>query len=174
MRAADSDRQFVADRLRGALNEGRLDLSEYDDRLKRAYAARTYGELDTLLHDLPPVAPAERSRLATTDPVARGPALAPGAGRGRIPAWLLAVWGSWLSASLVCLVVWLATTPGGYPWPIWVAGPWGAVLLGRTIMAYASGDPEGYERAERERERRRRDRRGERHRGRGGGRSGTA
>jgi hypothetical protein len=53
-------------------------------------------------------------------------------------------------------VVWLATTPGGYPWPVWVAGPWGAVLLARTIMAYASGDPEGFERAAKERERRRR------------------
>jgi hypothetical protein len=161
LRAADSDRQFVADRLREALDQGRLDLGEYDDRLKLAYAARTYGELDTLLHDLPAVVPAERARVATTPPGQSGPATVPGQ-RRRIPGWLLATWGSWLTTSLICLVVWLATSPGGYPWPVWVAGPWGVVLLGRTVMAYASGDPAGYERAEKERERQRRQERRER------------
>ena len=43
MRAADSDRQAVADKLKKALDEGRLDLAEYDERLQRAYAAKTYG-----------------------------------------------------------------------------------------------------------------------------------
>ena len=57
MRAADADRQAVADRLRAALDEGRLDLHEYDERLQRAYAAKTYGELDGLLADLPGRAP---------------------------------------------------------------------------------------------------------------------
>ena len=64
MRAADSDRAAVADRLRVALDEGRLDLHEYDERLQRAYAARTYGDLEVLLTDLPPVTPAQRSGLA--------------------------------------------------------------------------------------------------------------
>jgi hypothetical protein len=156
IRAADSDRQFVADRLREALNEGRLDLGEYDDRLKQAYAARTYGELDTLLHDLPTVVPAERAQLATTgsaQPAATG---GPPYRRRQIPVWLQATWGSWLTCSLVCVVIWLATSPGGYPWPVWVAGPWGAILLARTIMALGSGDPEGYLKAEQEREERRR------------------
>ena len=53
MRAADSDRAAVADRLRVALEEGRLDLHEYDERLQRAYAARTYGELDGLPGTIP-------------------------------------------------------------------------------------------------------------------------
>ena len=53
MRAADADRQAVADKLRAALDEGRLDLHEYDERLQRAYAAKTYGDLDGLLTDLP-------------------------------------------------------------------------------------------------------------------------
>ena len=52
LRAADSDRQFVAERLQAALNEGRLTLSEYDERLEQTYAARTYGDLDRLLDDL--------------------------------------------------------------------------------------------------------------------------
>ena len=39
--------------LRVALDEGRLDLHGYDERLQRAYAAKTYGELQALLSDLP-------------------------------------------------------------------------------------------------------------------------
>ena len=70
MRAADADRQFVADRLKDALNEGRLDLGEYDERLQQTYSARTYGELDKLLNDLPTVRPAERSQVARTGPAA--------------------------------------------------------------------------------------------------------
>jgi hypothetical protein len=162
MRAADADRQFVADRLREALNEGRLTLGEYDERLKEAYAARTYGELDTVLHDLPAVTPPARQQVAATNSTPVAPA------RGRMPGWLLASWGSWLSTSLICFVVWLLTSPGSYPWPLWVAGPLGAILLARTVMAYASGDPHGWEAAQRGRDReareerraRRRERRG--------------
>jgi hypothetical protein len=158
MRAGDSDRQFVADRLRDALNEGRLTLGEYDERLKEAYAARTYGELDGVLHDLPAVTPAAQQQVATTSPASGTPSAR------RIPPWLLATWGSWLTTTIICFVVWVLTSPSGYPWPLWVAGPWGAVLLARTVMAYASGDPEGYdEREERKREERRarrRERRG--------------
>ena len=53
IRAGDTDRQAVVDRLGIALREGRLDLAEYDERSARAYAARTYHELDELLTDLP-------------------------------------------------------------------------------------------------------------------------
>ena len=49
LRAGDADRERVADRLRIALDEGRLNLYEYDERLRDAYAARTYAELDKLL-----------------------------------------------------------------------------------------------------------------------------
>jgi hypothetical protein len=52
-RAADVDRDAVAERLRLAAREGRLELWELDDRLGRAYRAKTYGDLETLLADLP-------------------------------------------------------------------------------------------------------------------------
>ena len=51
-RAGDADREAVADRLRIAAGEGRIDLGELEERLDRAYAARTYGELDALVADL--------------------------------------------------------------------------------------------------------------------------
>jgi hypothetical protein len=52
-RAADADREAVAERLRIAAGDGRIDLAELNDRLGRAYAAKTYGQLQVLLADLP-------------------------------------------------------------------------------------------------------------------------
>ncbi len=51
-RAGDAEREAVAERLRTAAGEGRIDLSELDERLDRAYGARTYRELDVLVADL--------------------------------------------------------------------------------------------------------------------------
>ncbi|MFG2844513.1 DUF1707 domain-containing protein [Kitasatospora sp. NPDC048296] len=51
-RAGDADREAVAERLRIAAGEGRIDLGELTERLDRAYAARTYRELDALVADL--------------------------------------------------------------------------------------------------------------------------
>ena len=64
MRAADTDREATAERLRVALEEGRLDLHEYDERLQQTYGAKTYAELDTVLADLPGPASVQRSALA--------------------------------------------------------------------------------------------------------------
>jgi len=43
---------------------------------------------------------------------------------------------AWATASLVCFVIWLImVVTGGWtdPWFLWVAGPWGALLLGRYL-----------------------------------------
>jgi hypothetical protein len=52
-RAADADREAVAERLRIAAGDGRIDLAELDERLTQAYAAKTYGQLEALVADLP-------------------------------------------------------------------------------------------------------------------------
>jgi hypothetical protein len=56
-RAADADREAVAERLRVAAGEGRIELWELDERLGQAYGAKTYGELAALLADLPVASP---------------------------------------------------------------------------------------------------------------------
>lgn len=62
-RASDSDREHVAERLRKAAAEGRLLAEELEQRLGAALRARTYGELDALVGDLPgDRAPAPRNR----------------------------------------------------------------------------------------------------------------
>jgi hypothetical protein len=57
LRASDADRDRVAEVLRDALAEGRLDMEEFEERLEAAYKARTYGELAPLTRDLPAAAP---------------------------------------------------------------------------------------------------------------------
>jgi hypothetical protein len=51
-RAADTDRIQVAQLLTDAAAHGQLKMSDYEDRLTRAYAAKTYDELDRLRSDL--------------------------------------------------------------------------------------------------------------------------
>ncbi|MFI9832001.1 DUF1707 domain-containing protein [Streptomyces sp. NPDC051913] len=53
LRAADADRERVAEILRDALAEGRLDMEEFEERLEATYKARTYGELTPITRDLP-------------------------------------------------------------------------------------------------------------------------
>lgn len=53
LRASDADRERVAEVLRDALAEGRLDMEEFGERLDATYSARTYGELAPLTRDLP-------------------------------------------------------------------------------------------------------------------------
>jgi Domain of unknown function (DUF1707) len=52
-RAADADREATADRLRQDHAEGRIDVTEFQDRLDRTYRAKTFGELHELVSDLP-------------------------------------------------------------------------------------------------------------------------
>jgi hypothetical protein len=53
MRAASADRERAVDVLKAGFTEGRLSQDEYNERMNRAYAARTYGELTALTADLP-------------------------------------------------------------------------------------------------------------------------
>ena len=127
MRAADADRQLVADQLRVAVDEGRLDLHEYDERLQRAYASRTYGELDALVTDLPaPAAPAA-SELATVPAAVPPPWSRRRVGRTRSSVtvrWLAEVWLPYLRVVAIVVAVWaatsiLATTPSTSGPPGW-------------------------------------------------------
>ena len=57
MRISDADRQRVADVLRDAAGDGRLDLEELDERLERTWQAKTYGDLVPITVDLQAAAP---------------------------------------------------------------------------------------------------------------------
>jgi hypothetical protein len=130
LRASDADRERVAAELGDHLAAGRLENEEFQERLSSAYAARTLGELDTLLTDLP----AERDRPGNSPAVPlekeSSDELAPTDDSGRpVPARF----GTWLSVGLFVTAIWgfssLASEDLLPFWPIWVIGPWGLALL---------------------------------------------
>ncbi|WP_166349018.1 DUF1707 SHOCT-like domain-containing protein [Phytoactinopolyspora limicola] len=53
LRCSDVDRERVAEALREAAGEGRLTLTELEERLDAAFKARTYGDLQPITRDLP-------------------------------------------------------------------------------------------------------------------------
>nr|WP_221353062.1 DUF1707 and DUF4190 domain-containing protein [Streptomyces sp. REN17] len=53
MLASTADRERAVDVLRAGFAEGRMQQSEFEKRVARAYAARTVGELTLLVSDLP-------------------------------------------------------------------------------------------------------------------------
>jgi hypothetical protein len=132
LRISDAERATAADRLRRAVGDGQLDLLEFDTRVQAVWAARTRGELGRVTRDLPepppPAPPAPRHRVFSDD--AAGVTL-------RVLTVVLA------SAVAINVVIWLlvSVTTGdvAYPWPLWVAGPPGAVLA--TLYAAGIGRP---------------------------------
>src|SRR4051794_18877490 len=112
LRAGDADRERVAERLRVALEEGRLNLHEYDERLRDAFSAKTYAELDALLTDLPGVVPTSHSQVVPASsgvPVPPQSAWQSGAD-GRYPnataRWVVEHWGSYFRAVSICVGIW--------------------------------------------------------------------
>ena len=88
-RVSDSERDAVLQRVQAAFADGRLDDTEFDERMRAALTARTQADLDVLLADLPaaqapPSAPAVAGRgpgrfaIALKSSVRRG-------GRWRVP-----------------------------------------------------------------------------------------
>jgi len=132
VRAGDADRKAVADQLKTALDEGRLDLHEYDERLQRAYAAKTYADLDGLLDDLPGTVPVQQSQVqpaAAPPPPVASPEHGPAADR----QWL----GPYAGVVLVCTLIWLVTSIASgellYFWPVWMLIPLILGFFGRRF-----------------------------------------
>jgi hypothetical protein len=68
IRASDDERDAVAERLRHAAAEGRLLASELEHRLALALRARTLGDLDRLVADLPQPSGRSRTRRRAGSP----------------------------------------------------------------------------------------------------------
>jgi uncharacterized membrane protein YccC len=136
MRASDADRDRVAAALREHCAQGRITIDELNDRLEGVYGARTVGDLQKVTDDLPEEdlyeLPVPASRQSTPRPRTHGTLSHPA---------MRASLATYATVNLICIAVWLFTAlPSGawYPWWIWVAGPWGVVLLAGRI--FGSGD----------------------------------
>jgi hypothetical protein len=130
LRASDAEREAVTERLRAAATEGRLSSEELDERIAISLAARTHGELDALLTDLPavPAPPARRGVASGGDTSDLGEKI-----------------GGPVFASILCVVIW-AATGADYFWPMWVMIPAGlaivAAIVGRSREALSQPSPE--------------------------------
>jgi hypothetical protein len=124
LRVGNPEREAVIAQLGAALSDGRLDLVEYDDRVRQVYAARTASELAPVTADLPAPAapPAPKPGLATRlslDSAERG----------------------WLGMSVFFTAIWLLSfvasddhSTHGF-WPLWPIGITGVALLVRRITS---------------------------------------
>ena len=74
LRISDADRHQVAEILREAAGDGRIDLDELDERLEATYAARTYADLVPITFDLPAHGQQPAQAPANPSPVVQGPA----------------------------------------------------------------------------------------------------
>jgi hypothetical protein len=142
MRASDADRDRVASMLREHHAAGRLTADEFQERLDATFAAKTLGDLDKLMTDLPGI---DLYHLPDSS-VGHGPQPGPpAAGHGRMSSAWRGAWGSWASVSLLMFTIWLITAITSHSaaglWFLWVAGPWGAILLGRWLTG---GHPSGH------------------------------
>ena len=121
LRAADADRDAVAETLREQHLAGRLDTDELQERIERCYAAKSYADLDALIADLPGPEASAGARTSSR----RGPRLS------FVPL-------------LPLLIVALALSHGRAVWLLvplafwFVARPlrWGGPLLGRCGTRY--------------------------------------
>lgn len=110
LRASDEQRDRAAAEIREHFAAGRLSGEELDDRVQAAYAARTQGELNALLADLPKL-PATRAEQKAE--IAQR--------RRELQRRLLQEAGGGSGAFIVCTVIWLASGASGFFWPILVA-----------------------------------------------------
>jgi len=148
LRASDADRERAVAFLHDAATEGRLSADELDERVARAFSATTYGELDTLVEDLP--VPVHMSAPASTRPARAG--WWPRLGALLIDGLLVSLVAGLLAAALhgnlgggLALLV-----SAGY-FTILEGGPGGAGAgkraLGLRVVDKRTGAPIGYPRA---------------------------
>ena len=146
MRASDAERQAVVEVLKRSLDDGRLKMDEYVERMEKAYEAVTIGDLE-LLHDdlptpaitVPPVAPTPPA--PPSGPSAPPPPFAPPQPVYFVPNWvpppppvphpgvrgaftdlpggMKFLWTVWFAAVSLNVVVWVlvGVTSLSFPYP---------------------------------------------------------
>jgi hypothetical protein len=128
-RVGTAERESVATLLSDALAAGYLETEEFGERSAAAYGARTRGELEALVADLPPSWVRARARDQRRERHAAGARLG-----------MQAHVAAYVAGSLLMLGIWAAVGVGSgswYFWPVWPILGWGVGLLGHVIPVRA-------------------------------------
>ena len=135
IRASDADRDRVAAALREHCAQGRITMDELYERLEATYAAKTLGDLQKVTADLPEIDLYELPVPASQHGGPPVPRSRSGLARHH---GLHGHWRGYATANLICITVWVVScvSTGAllFPWWIWLAGPWGALLLARMLF----------------------------------------
>ena len=110
LRVSDVERNAVTERLATHYSDGRLDQAEFDERVGRAMAAKTRGDLNGLFDDLPDLEPSGAARNARPG----GPAVPYRRRRGGFGRMLLMIVLVIVALSVVSHV--LSALAFGFPW----------------------------------------------------------
>jgi Domain of unknown function (DUF1707) len=117
LRASDADRNVIHQALADAYSDGRLDREEFEARTADTTEARTLGDLVAQVDGLVPTswAPVVRPKPGLlSDAQIRERAVEEWQNDRRN-----AIWG-FISASLICWLIWAFTSAPGFPWPVFV------------------------------------------------------
>lgn len=119
-RVSDTERQAVVEQLRLNTADGRLEITEFEERVTFALAARTGGQLAAVLHDLPHIDP-------------------PGQAQARRQRAVRAILTPYVVINTFLILVW-AVSGFGYFWPVWPILTWGlGVVIALAALAGRRG-----------------------------------
>jgi Domain of unknown function (DUF1707) len=123
IRASDQERNAVIEHLQAAYTEGRIDVTEYQERLDAAIHARTRGDLASLTVDLPAPTPDRRRK-----DIERA--------SNRRQEWL-DQWRDWLWVAIVLNGIWLVTSIAAgelkFYWPLLPLGIWAFINIAGMV-----------------------------------------
>ncbi|QSB04518.1 DUF1707 SHOCT-like domain-containing protein [Natronoglycomyces albus] len=145
IRLSHADRESAIARLQKALDEGRLDIGEFDERTRDVYAVKTVGELQRLFDDLPDESraldPSVHSIDLTPEEVAQREAAKNSSENCSDDKgiWIAFVW-----VTCITVGIWgissIASLQLQSFWPIWPVGIMGVIAVAITIMSKLDPD----------------------------------
>lgn len=137
LRISDADRKAAAELLQVAHDEGRLSLTEYDDRLQQAYAAVVRSDLNRITADLPEPSDGLPSVRREREVAERAEARTEWFGE----------WRSWAGTSAMLIGIWgLISIAAGeltFFWPMFPVGIWALVLISSAFERRPRSDGDG-------------------------------
>jgi len=122
IRVSDVERERVVELLKSHVADGRLTVEEFSDRAAEAYAAKTVGDLQLVLRELPQ----DARTVADEERAARR-------------SWLRGTVTRFAMPNVICIGVWAASGGGAF-WPAWVLLGTGVGLTRRLLTGPRHSD----------------------------------